>query len=275
MELREAFDLADADKGGALELDEFMDAFGEIIGKGMNQKQLRQLFMRIDADSNGSVEWHEFMNYMLLENQTLSSMKQEHFEYVKSNKPDPAPHKQMFCHSDMITCIIIIMPEDSSNLSHEQLKRNMKFVTSSRDGTVKLWKHTGTLEMNIKVTQDIWVTCIQYMTHSKRLVAASANRMISFYDLNSTNFNVPVSRIENLVGIPLCMEYYKWPKNNEGKNETLLVGDDLGICHMYNFTSNEWHMCQYKKGSQDPNMCHAKEIEKQFVKEVSAVIKEN
>lgn len=43
--------------------------------------------MKIDADSNGSVgklnlidfclEWHEFMNYMLLENQTLSSMKQE------------------------------------------------------------------------------------------------------------------------------------------------------------------------------------------------------
>lgn len=33
--------------------------------------------MKIDADSNGSVEWHEFMNYMLLENQTLSSMKAE------------------------------------------------------------------------------------------------------------------------------------------------------------------------------------------------------
>lgn len=106
MELREAFDIADTDKGGALELEEFIEAFGEIIGKNMNQKQLRQLFMRIDADSNGSVEWHEFMNYMLLENITLSSMKQEHFEYVKSNLPDPAPHKSKLCHSDMITCII-------------------------------------------------------------------------------------------------------------------------------------------------------------------------
>ena len=84
MELREAFDIADTDKGGALELDEFIEAFGAIIGKGMNHKQLQQLFMRIDADSNGSVEWHEFMNYMLLENQTLSSMKQEHSEYLKS-----------------------------------------------------------------------------------------------------------------------------------------------------------------------------------------------
>ena len=72
MELREAFDLADTDHGGSLELEEFIEAFGEIIGKNMNQKQLNQLFMKIDADSNGSVDWPEFMNYMLLENQTLS-----------------------------------------------------------------------------------------------------------------------------------------------------------------------------------------------------------
>ena len=66
--------------------------------------------MKIDADSNGSVEWHEFMNYMLLENQTLQDMKQEHSEYVKSNKPDPPPHKEDKCHSDMITSILLIHP---------------------------------------------------------------------------------------------------------------------------------------------------------------------
>jgi len=68
--------------------------------------------MKIDADSNGSVEWPEFMNYMLLENQTLSSMKKETSEYVKTNKLDPAPHKTKLCHSDMITSILVIMPED-------------------------------------------------------------------------------------------------------------------------------------------------------------------
>jgi WD40 repeat protein len=116
----------------------------------MNQKQLRQLFMRIDADSNGSVEWHEFMNYMLLENQTLSSMKQEHFEYVKSNKPDPAPHKSKLCHSDMITCSIIIYPDDVASLSNDQIRRKMKYATSSRDGKVKIWNaHTMMHEMTI------------------------------------------------------------------------------------------------------------------------------
>lgn len=139
MELREAFDIADTDKGGALELEEFIEAFGEIIGKNMTPKQLRQLFMKIDADSNGSVEWHEFMNYMLLENQTLSSMKTEHSEYVKSNKADPAPTRTKLCHSDMITSIHVILPPESEDLTQEQFKRKMKYVTSSRDGTVKIW----------------------------------------------------------------------------------------------------------------------------------------
>ncbi len=67
----------------------------------MTSKQIEQLFWKIDANSDGTVDWNEFMNYMLLENETLSSMKAEHFEYVKSNKPDPPPGK-MDSHSDMI-----------------------------------------------------------------------------------------------------------------------------------------------------------------------------
>ena len=75
MELRETYEKADEDGGGSLDEQEFLKAFKDIIGKGMNEKQRKQLFMKIDADSNGSVEWHEFMNYMLLEHQTRSSMK--------------------------------------------------------------------------------------------------------------------------------------------------------------------------------------------------------
>ena len=68
-----------------------MASFKDVIGSGMTNKEFKQLFMKIDADSSGSVEWNEFMNYMLLENQTLSNMKTEHFEYVKSKKIDPKP----------------------------------------------------------------------------------------------------------------------------------------------------------------------------------------
>ena len=112
MELREAFEEADADGGGSLDLEEFVHAFGGVIGKNMNIKQLNQLFMKIDADAGGTVDWQEFMNYMLLENQTLNSMKQEHSEYQKTVKGDPAPSKKDECHAQNITSIIILYPND-------------------------------------------------------------------------------------------------------------------------------------------------------------------
>ena len=68
--------------------------------------------MRIDADSGGTVDWNEFMNYMLIENTTLSSMKQEHFSYLKKDGIEPSPHDSEHAHQDNITCMIIIRPED-------------------------------------------------------------------------------------------------------------------------------------------------------------------
>ncbi len=77
-----------------------------------------------------------------------------------------------------------------------------------------------------------------------------------------------MSRIENLVGVPLCLEYYAWPKNKDGRYETLLVGDDLGICHLYNFTEPEWHYCEYKYGSKNCNECHLKLIKENYEKKL-------
>ena len=39
-----------------------------------------------------------------------------------------------------------------------------------------------------------------------------------------------------------------WKNNNDSKLETILVGDDLGICHMYTFDKKypEWHICNFK-----------------------------
>ena len=66
--------------------------------------------MRIDADSGGSVDWNEFMNYMLIENTTLSSMKQEMFEYQNTWTKEPSPNDTKHAHSKNITCMIIIKP---------------------------------------------------------------------------------------------------------------------------------------------------------------------
>ena len=97
-----------------------------------------------------------------------------------------------------------------------------------------------------------------FMTLSKRLVVATADRMISFYEINagSRRNKTPTSRIENLVAVPLCLEYYRKKENEgavakqKGDNkdkewlEKLLVGDDLGIISMYSF-SKTWHICKW------------------------------
>ena len=53
-----------------------------------------------------------------------------------------------------------------------------------------------------------WVNAIIYMKKSKRIAAACADRTIKFYDLNSTQPDVPVSAIAELDGMPLCLDYY-------------------------------------------------------------------
>jgi Ca2+-binding EF-hand superfamily protein len=55
MELRESFELADADGSDGLSESEFIEYFGDVIGKGMTYKQLRSLFMKIDADAGTTV----------------------------------------------------------------------------------------------------------------------------------------------------------------------------------------------------------------------------
>jgi len=112
--------------------------------------------MKIDADAGGTVDWQEFMNYMLLENQTLNSMKQEHSEYQKTVKIDPPPIKKEYCHASNITSIIILYPQDYQDnprgKQNQELevfdlqrdKKNIKFVTGATDGTVKVWTDFGT-----------------------------------------------------------------------------------------------------------------------------------
>lgn len=151
MQLRTAFLTADDSGDGELSLNEFISAFGKVLGKGLNYKQLNQLFMRIDADAGGKVDWNEFMNYMLIENTTLASMKQEHFEYQKIDEKEYSPSEEEFAHAKNITCMIIIKPEDlmiesASKINQVQVKmsvaeykKKVKFVTGCGDGVVKVW----------------------------------------------------------------------------------------------------------------------------------------
>ena len=247
IELREKFDRADQDHGGALELDEFVDAFGEVLGVGLSRKQLVQLFMRIDANSDGSIDWEEFMNYILLENESLSSMRAEHCEYVNPKIPDPITHRGPL-HGDMITKLIMCPASVSSE--------HARYVTSSRDGTVKVWNaQTNTLMTTVVIGEKKnWVTTMEILRKSERLAAGLSDRSIIFCDMLRPNDPsskcIPISRINDLPGVPLSMDYVV-----ERGREMLAVGDDKGRLAVYKF-GEDWHICNIRMD------CHREDIER-------------
>lgn len=102
------------------------------------------------------------------------------------------------------------------------------------------------------------------MTKSKKLVAACADRTLKFYDLGSTNYSTPVSIISEIAGLPLWMDYFL--KEKQGK-ETLVVGDDLGVTHMYDFEP-DWHAWEWKININDETCCHKNEISNKINEEL-------
>jgi hypothetical protein len=72
------------------------------------------------------------------------------------------------------------------------------------------------------------VLAIAFMSYSKRLAAASADRKISFYEIiNGQKFSLTTcSRIENLLAIPLCLEYHRWTTTSFIDDEIILVTND-------------------------------------------------
>lgn len=237
-------------------------------------------------------------------------MKTEHFEYVKSKKIDPKPSMTKLCHKRNITTMMVLYPEMysdlySSNKTSQQYKDHIKFVTGSADGKVKIWTYNRPdCEQTIDVSEYM-VLAVTFMELSKRLVVASADRKISFYELTNGQKFSPntVSKIENLLAIPLCLEYYRWTstsyiddemvgeeskgKDDKGgqqrKLETLLMGDDLGVLHKYDFTMENWHWCHFdgKKFKKDPitgqmivNYCCNVEIDDKYQRKLDQAFKD-
>ena len=78
MELKAAFERADTDQGGSLDMEEFLEAFGGVLGENLTTTQLIHLFMKIDTNSDGSVDWDEFTSFSI-ETGMMSSANADDF----------------------------------------------------------------------------------------------------------------------------------------------------------------------------------------------------
>lgn len=74
LKAKQVFAKADDDKGGSLDVNEFVTAFKGVLktDEGDGPDALRRLFARIDANADGTVDWREFSTYTLLENDSAA-----------------------------------------------------------------------------------------------------------------------------------------------------------------------------------------------------------
>lgn len=165
---------------------------------------------------------------MLLENESLACMRDKKSEYVKSEAPDPINKGE--CHQDLIT-----------GLCMAEFPDERRFVTASRDGTVRLWHpHTLTTIDSFSVSKS-WSTAIAYMGGCGRIAVATADRRIGWYECLQSGVWALASEIKDLHGVVLCLDVIKG-RNDGGEREGLLCGDDKGCLTYFEFTRG-WHIC--------------------------------
>lgn len=178
MDLKAAFNRADIDRGGTLDLHEFVLAFGGVLGRDMSKEQLTHLFMKIDANSDGTVDWDEFTNFMLLESQSSSGHNTtEGASKLIEVDPRNEPNPKHLHHSDMMDGIL-------------QLPKIERLFTYSRDGTVRVWKSDTLLHVKTIKVCESWVTSMTHFEVSNRIATSSTDRTISFYDASTEKFEL-------------------------------------------------------------------------------------
>ena len=233
MELKAAFDRADTDSNYALDMDEFLQAFGTVLGKNLSHEQLTHLFMKIDANSDGSVDWDEFTNFMLLENQAAADMSDRSYSEKLQEQSPPDPNPKHLHHKDMMDGIL-------------QLPKLEKLFTHSRDGTVRVWNATTHQHLKTLRVSESWVTNTCYFEQSNRVAVASIDRSISFYDGSSCDL---AGQLTGLETAPLALGCW-----NDQLQERMIVGDDCGNIALYDTTNsrNEASMAaaSYRRGEE-------------------------
>ena len=209
MQLKEAFDRADTDHGGSLDIEEFLEAFGDVLGKNLTREQLTHLFMKIDANSDGSVDWDEFTNFMLLENQAAADMSDRSYsERLTEDDPNGDPNPKHLHHRDMMDGIL-------------HLTKQEKLVTNSRDGTVRVWSAANFSHIKtVRVSRDSWLTNTCHFEQSNRVAVSSIDRSVSFYDASTFELT---GQLWGLDTSPLCLGCW-----NDQSKEKMIVGDDCG-----------------------------------------------
>eukprot|EP01136_Pigoraptor_vietnamica_P017476 Opistho-1_new@62676 len=231
-QLMDAFQEADTDGSGGLDIDEFREAFGSILGRNLNKDQMTMLFMKIDANSDGTVDWDEFCTYMLLEKKGELEMMEGDtrtiFHVNNRFRVDSMPSK------DVIRKVLFV-------------QKDRKYISVARDGVVCVWKsdlsqvlHTFYIgchkspqvtPQNSLSVNSSWITDAIFLPNLNKMLVAFDDRQLSFYDSVTADSRVHMLRMKAFEQVPLCLAYVPDTDNNLDRN-ILLFGDDGGYVNI-------------------------------------------
>ena len=241
-QLKTAFDNADSDGSGALDEEEFIQAFQSVGSLSMykSAEELGNLFRKIDANSDGTVDWDEFTNHILLEqSHQMTTEDSGETTLVKYVSPDELKDKSIADKQKATDRLLRASGANPADLAaelksqqHTDMISRMLwmpavkgYVSAARDGHLKLWNDALTYQKTIRNGPG-WISDMATLP-GQPLAVASIDRTITFYDTNRSSLDA-VARVHNLDNAPMCLEYVK-----VSDRDHLVFGDDKGSIVMY------------------------------------------
>ncbi|XP_046574299.1 WD repeat-containing protein on Y chromosome-like [Haliotis rubra] len=215
-ELKRAFQLADVNRTGCLELDEFKQLLKSQLALTANrEQQIDALFMKIDWSSEGSITWDEFCTYMQLEYRE----KEDSYHRTKEVSFHLPAKIENIPHRDPILKIT-----DTSDGT---------FVACSQDGIVSFWNTNADIRRTRSVVNSEqnnrqkpkWITDFVIMPHFNKFIVGTGDREIQFFELSSFE---PYCQVSGLETVPLKLHY-----SSTGYDECLILyGDSQGCVNI-------------------------------------------
>ena len=124
-ELKEAFDLFDADKSGQIDFKELKAAF-KALGFQVPKEELKKMFNDVDTDGSGEIEFPEFLQMM-----TARTKKETREEIDKVHKLF-APEGGAITHANLVR----VAKELGEAMTEEELKEMIEHADKSQSGSV-------------------------------------------------------------------------------------------------------------------------------------------
>ncbi|XP_031555888.1 WD repeat-containing protein on Y chromosome-like [Actinia tenebrosa] len=224
---------------GLMTMEEFRSTLSDLVNveswdtdrAAVFENEMETLFTKVDIASDGLVDWDEFCTYMMIQ-------FKEHDVTTKYGKGSFNPKMN----------IARIAHNKETTIRTLKDFNPMRYVTVSKEGIIGVWSTELELqriiEMEGRSPQDkasnkrhikMWVTDAVTMNNVHKLVVATTNMDLHFYDM-STPIYTPQYHLCALGNVPLCMNYFYDKKTPSGRC-MLFFGTDNGSIHALIFST--------------------------------------